>query len=102
VKQAEGCPDLAVLGLAGTHVGDAGLTALATHCVTLKELYLYDCSNITMLGVRALAEHCPLLECIGLPLSLVGPQLLRLKGRRVIYKRASGAGLKVEVQSIKV
>jgi hypothetical protein len=102
VKLAEGCPHLTVLGLAGTHVGDAGLLALATHCVNLKELYLHDCSNITMLGVRALAENCPVLECTGLPLRLVGPQLLRLKGRRVIYKRASGAGLKVVVQSIKV
>jgi hypothetical protein len=102
VKLAEGCTHLTVLGLAGTHVGDAGLIALATHCVGLTELYLYDCANITMLGVRALAEHCPVLGCIGLPLRLVGPQLLRLKGRRVIYKRASGAGLKVVVQSIRV
>jgi hypothetical protein len=100
---AERCPHLTKLGFASTHeLGDNGLIALATHCNRLKELYLYYCPNITMLGVRALAESCPRLECIGLPLHLVGPQLLRLHRRQVRFRTKREVGLTVVVQSIKV
>jgi hypothetical protein len=102
-RLAESCPNLTVLTFARTEaLWDDGLIALATHCVKLKELYVYYCPNITMLGVRALAENCPLLECIGLPLRLAGPQLARLKGRQMKFKTTREAGLQLVVQSIRV
>jgi hypothetical protein len=103
IRLAESCPNLNVLIFARTEaLWDDGLVALATHCVKLKELYLYDCPNITMLGVRALVENCPLLDCIGLPLRLAGPQLARLKGRQMKFRTTREAGLQLVVQSIRV
>jgi F-box/leucine-rich repeat protein 2/20 len=67
LQLAQGCPELLLVDLKGTSVGDAGVTALATHCSGLQYLNLTACSNVTMLGVRALAEQCRNLTTLFLP-----------------------------------
>jgi hypothetical protein len=67
VKLAKGCPVLHHVYLYGTNVGDTGVTALATHCTQLQQLYLYCCPKVTMKGVRVVARQCQLLTQLGLP-----------------------------------
>jgi hypothetical protein len=67
VKLAEGCRELRYVDLNETQVGDAGLTALSTHCPTLRVLYLQGCRNVTMVGVRVLCERCSRLQRLMLP-----------------------------------
>jgi hypothetical protein len=76
VKLAESCAELRYVYLNKTQVGDAGLTALATHLVRLEQLYLYDSPHVTMRGVRALAKHCRRLTHLGLPRQLSGKRKL--------------------------
>jgi hypothetical protein len=89
VKLAKACPRLTHVYLCDTKVSDAGLTALATHCVHLKEVYLYDCWGVTMYGVRSLAAHCKHLTKLALNIRLshpkLPPQLRRNSACVVVY-----------------
>jgi hypothetical protein len=89
VKLAKACPRLTHVYLCDTKVSDVGLTALATHCVHLKEVYLYDCWGVTMYGVRTLATHSKQLTKLALNISLshhkLPPQLRRNSTCVVVY-----------------
>jgi hypothetical protein len=67
VKLAEGCPGLQEVDFRDTAVGDTGLIALAAHCSGLQSLNLQRCPNISLHGVRALAERCSNLISLYLP-----------------------------------
>jgi hypothetical protein len=89
VRMASACPRLMRVHLSYTKVGDAGLTALATHCLDLQEVYLYCCRRVTVQGVCALAAHCRHLTKLALPtqLSRLGllPQLKWNSPCKVVY-----------------
>jgi hypothetical protein len=57
VRLAQGCPLLSWVALTDTAVGDAGVIALAAHSHKLSHLFLRGCSNVTLQGLRSLAEH---------------------------------------------
>jgi hypothetical protein len=58
-RLVQGCPQLSYVNIGESRVADAGLTALAMHCVELKHMYLYKCPSITTQGLRVVAERCP-------------------------------------------
>jgi F-box/leucine-rich repeat protein 17 len=89
VQLAQGCPELILVDLKGTSVGDTAVTALATHCSGLQYLNLSACSNVTMDGVRALAEHCHHLTTLFLPSHFQTESLPALKapGAKVVVRR---------------
>jgi hypothetical protein len=89
LQLAQGCPELMLVDLKGTSVGDTGITALATHCSGLQYLNLTACSHITMHGVRALSEHCRNLTTLFLPSHFQTESLPALKapGAKVVVRR---------------
>jgi hypothetical protein len=77
VKLAEGCRELNYIELLNTQVGDAGLTALATHCPKLATLKLKYCDHVTIQGVRDVVTGCTQLKNLEVPL-ILKEQLLPL------------------------
>jgi hypothetical protein len=88
-KLAESCPGLQEVDLRDTAVGDEGLTSLATHCSGLQSVNLQRCPNISLHGVRALAERCSNLTSLYLPKQFSDQPLPKLKapGARVLVVR---------------
>jgi hypothetical protein len=83
VKLAEGCLQLRKVSLYGTGLGDNGVTALATHCTKLHSLYIPDCPNLTLEGVRAIAGLAVNLAILVLPCALCTLLLPPMKATRL-------------------
>jgi hypothetical protein len=81
IKLAENCPLLVLVSLNSPVVSDTALPALATHCPQLRTLFLAGCSNLTMLGVRLLADSCKTLESVCLPRHFVLQEVRHLFDR---------------------
>jgi hypothetical protein len=84
---AEHCPHLEALYLLQSEVSDAAVAVVAERCTRLQTLFLQDCFGVTMVGVRALAEHCSELRALTLPTSLDGqtlPHFHRLRAPVVV------------------
>jgi hypothetical protein len=82
VKLAEGCLQLRKVSLYGTGLGDNGVTALATHCTKLHSLYIPDCPNLTLEGVRAITGYAINLTILVLPRALCALLLPPTKATR--------------------
>jgi hypothetical protein len=85
IRLAKGCPQLVDITLSGADVTDESMVAFATHCPKLRTASLSCCPGITVRGVRALAEHRPLMTFITAPQHLRGQRLPPRNGLQVIY-----------------
>jgi hypothetical protein len=89
VELAQGCSLLEKANFTFSNVGDVRVTALATHCLTLRTLDLTDCALVTMQGVSGLAEHSKNLMKLRLPEGFVDLNCAQLFGAGTVVTYAN-------------